>query len=52
MLVKIAVLFLAVMLALALFGGFWRKRGAEVEVTCRTCGKPLVGRRACDCRKG
>ncbi len=51
MVVKIAVIFLALMLALALFGGFARGRQPQVQVTCRTCGKPLAGRGACTCRR-
>jgi hypothetical protein len=52
MLVKIVTLFLIGMAVLAMFG---RLRMPKVRLpgrrTCKACGRPLVGRGECPCRK-
>lgn len=50
MLIKIAVLFLAVMLALALWSGFYRSRRARQKF-CPDCGRPRIGSGDCQCRR-
>lgn len=56
--VKIVLLFLLVMVAIALIGNaiapgsFWRQVGKATGMKrCERCGKPLLGKTACDCRK-
>jgi hypothetical protein len=54
MLAKIAVLFLLVMAALALFGRLRMpklRRGGGVA-RCPDCGRPLVGKTPCSCSGG
>ena len=61
--VKAVILFLVVMAAIALIGNaispgsFWRQVGKSTGFKtggmrrCERCGKPLLGKTTCDCRK-
>lgn len=56
--VKAVILFLVVMAAIALIGNaiapgsVWRQVGKTVGMRrCPTCGKPLIGKGPCDCRR-
>lgn len=56
--VKAVILFLVVMAAIALIGNaispgsFWRQVGKTAGLKrCPNCGKPLLGKSVCDCRK-